>query len=411
MNTTYKLYLRYQKQKENGEIPVYLRITSNRKSRYLSTGVSVKENLWNQNLQQVRKSHPLHKALNKKLTVFTDRLKAKDAELAEKGISSAFMLQKKIKEKDVKDFFDYADELIQQKKDDQLYWGVKQTKTAFHKLERFNKSRNLPFSELNAVYLERFQRFLSVHEGNKPSTIRKIFQPIKRVIRRAVTDRQLAVDPLLGFEIIKNSNPPERTKLSIDQIRAIEAVSLDKGSAQWHARNAFLFSFYSGGIRFGDICTLTFDNVKDGRLIYRMNKNEKQFSTSLNTYQRNILAQYSGDHSEWVFPYLKKGKKYNHLSVRADISSKNTIVNKNLQKIVNKVNKQIKKGSIDARPISDKVSFHVSRHSFAQYAVESGLDVYELMHALRHSKIETTGRYLKTLNQELADRAMNKVFE
>jgi site-specific recombinase XerD len=61
--------------------------------------------------------------------------------------------------------------------------------------------------------------------------------------------------------------------------------------------------------------------------------------------------------------------------------------------------------------IDENISFHVSRHSFAQYAVsEKGLDVYELMQTLRHSKIETTQSYLKSLNEELADKAMKKVF-
>ena len=60
--------------------------------------------------------------------------------------------------------------------------------------------------------------------------------------------------------------------------------------------------------------------------------------------------------------------------------------------------------------IGENISFHVSRHSFAQYAVEQGLDVYELLQTLRHSKIETTQQYLKGLDEELADKAMRKVF-
>ena len=73
------------------------------------------------------------------------------------------------------------------------------------------------------------------------------------------------------------------------------------------------------------------------------------------------------------------------------------------------INKKIDEKKLKL-PKIENLSFHVSRHSYAQYAVESGLDVYELMHTLRHSKLETTQKYLKSLNEELADKAMSKVF-
>ena len=85
------------------------------------------------------------------------------------------------------------------------------------------------------------------------------------------------------------------------------------------------------------------------------------------------------------------------------------MVNKRLDKIVKKVNKKLKKKKSDIPPLDD-ISFHVARHSFAQHAVEQGLSMYELMQTLRHSKIETTQKYLKGLDEQLADKAMKKVF-
>ena len=78
-------------------------------------------------------------------------------------------------------------------------------------------------------------------------------------------------------------------------------------------------------------------------------------------------------------------------------------------KIVDKVNDKLEKKESDIPPLED-VSFHVARHSFAQHAVQQGLSMYELMQTLRHSKIETTEKYLKGLDEQLADKAMKKVF-
>ena len=89
------------------------------------------------------------------------------------------------------------------------------------------------------------------------------------------------------------------------------------------------------------------------------------------------------------------------------ISSRNAIANGKNEKELKTGLKLIAK----LAGIYENVSFHVSRHSFALYVVsEKGLDVYKLMKTLRYSKIETTQQYLKSLDEELADKAMKKVF-
>ena len=64
---TFRLFLLKRKRKSNGEMPVYLRITKDRKYRIVSTGVSVPEKQWNESSQTVRKSHPRHSSINARL--------------------------------------------------------------------------------------------------------------------------------------------------------------------------------------------------------------------------------------------------------------------------------------------------------------------------------------------------------
>jgi site-specific recombinase XerD len=142
-----------------------------------------------------------------------------------------------------------------------------------------------------------------------------------------------------------------------------------------------------------------------------MNKNDKGFSTQLNDHQREILSRYSGESEDFIFPFLDCDNDYSDpIELRRQISSKNVLTNRNLKKLVEILNEKVEKKELAAPKITEKVSFHVSRHSFAQHAVESGLDLYELMQTLRHSKLETTQKYLKGLDEELADKAMKKVF-
>jgi len=62
-----KLLLRKDKSKADGTAPVWLRITANRKSRYVSTGVYLEPKYWNKTKQRVRASHPIAPALNARL--------------------------------------------------------------------------------------------------------------------------------------------------------------------------------------------------------------------------------------------------------------------------------------------------------------------------------------------------------
>jgi len=60
--------------------------------------------------------------------------------------------------------------------------------------------------------------------------------------------------------------------------------------------------------------------------------------------------------------------------------------------------------------IQASVSFHVSRHSFANYALKKGMDLYAISKALGHSDLKVTEEYIKTFDEELLDQSMNQLF-
>ena len=56
------------------------------------------------------------------------------------------------------------------------------------------------------------------------------------------------------------------------------------------------------------------------------------------------------------------------------------------------------------------LSFHISRHSFADYARTQGMDLYSISKALAHSDLKTTEVYLKSFDTAAVDDAMGKLF-
>jgi len=412
MAVTYHLYLRKDKKRDSGECPVYLRITENRKSKYISTGVFINPKHWNSEKEEVRRSHKNYKALNKILDREQEKAETVQADLSEHGKDSAKAIQERLKKQQTGDFFDLADAYLKELEDQDRFYAIKTTKVVLKKLKNFEGGRSLPLKNIDAKYLERFEGFLKKEYGNRSTTINKNFEPIKAIIKKALKNHLISIDPFVDFDGAKRGKPKPKTKLSLNQIKAIEALDLEPGSKLWHTRNYFMFSFYSGGIRFGDLCCLKWEDIKGDRLSYQMNKNEKVFTIQLNQHQQDILDYYSEDQKpgHFIFPILNNHKDFSDpMFLRKRISSNNVLVNKALDKIVEKVNKKLKKEKSDTPPLDD-ISFHVARHSFAQHAVEQGLSMYELMQTLRHSKIETTQKYLKGLDEQLADKAMKKVF-
>lgn len=410
MGTTYHFYMRKDKARANGECPIYLRITKNRKPRYVSTGVYIEPKHWNKEKETIRKTHRNAKALNNILTREQNKAEQVQDELSVHGKDSAKAIQKRLKQQESGDFFELADSYKQELEDQKKLSAIKTLSVTLNKLETFEGERQLPLKHIDTEYLERFESFLKRKYDNRSSTISKNFEPIRAIIRKALQKHLLSIDPFANFEGAKRGKPQPKTKLSMDQIKAIENADLKEGSNLWHTRNYFMFSFYSGGIRFGDLCGLKWKDIKGDRLSYQMNKNDKIFTVDLNQYQKEILNKYSGKKEDFIFPIFNNHKDYSDpIFLRKRISVKNVLINKWLRKIAKIVNEDLEEKESKV-PEIDGISFHVARHSFAQYAVEKGLSIYEVMQTLRHSNIKTTQRYLKGLDEQLADKAMKKVF-
>lgn len=404
---TFNFVLR-EKQNRLGENPIYLRITSNRKHKYISTGVSVKSKDWNPINQEVRRSHDYYKTLNETLKLKRIEVQNAHNELLKQGNESAKAIRERVKTTAKADFFELGEVLYNDYFKARKYYASKTLLVVLKKVEEFHGERELPLKNVDSTFLQGFIEFLRTEYSNNDSTINKNFEPIRKIIQLGIKSYLITSNPIDLIKVPPRRPVEQKTKLTIEQINTIEALNLKPGSWEWNVRNAFLFSFYSGGIRFGDICCLKWSNVKNGKLSYQMNKNKKGFSTELNQYQSNILQQYSGEDNQYIFPFLKNGVDYSDpIELRKAISSNNAQANGKVEPGGETGLKLIARMA----GIDENISFHVSRHSFAQYAVSvRGLDVYELMQTLRHSKIETTAKYLKGLSEELADKAMKKVF-
>src|SRR5690349_18562611 len=61
---TVKLLLKKNKKNKVGQYPIYLRITANRQTSFISTGRYIPLKLWDEKAEQVRETHPLAGEIN-----------------------------------------------------------------------------------------------------------------------------------------------------------------------------------------------------------------------------------------------------------------------------------------------------------------------------------------------------------
>ena len=404
MAATFIFYLREDRPDRRGYCPVYLKITHNRKRKYVNTGIRLLPSDWNDEKQIVRRSHDTYRKLNDDLQILREKAQQSYRELNRDGKANADSVKKRLQNSSKLNFFDITEEYLKELKANKKYWSRKQAKVAFDKVKKFNGSDQLPLNSIDTDFMEKFQAHLNLE--NKASTIHKNLGAIRAVLDKACKAHLISENPLRNddFNMVKDNGAKPKTKLTAYQIGKIENLDLKANTNIWHSRNAFILAFYFCGMRFGDVASLKWKNVKNGRLVYQMNKTGNPINVKIPEKAKIILNLYHIENSEsddFILPFLSKlssEELQDVMTVKQKISSWNALVNSLLKDIA-------KLAEID-----ETISMHVARHSFAQYGMEKGISIYKMMMLLGHQNIKTTQQYLKTIDVKLVDETIDEIF-
>ncbi|HEX8386017.1 MAG TPA: site-specific integrase, partial [Rubricoccaceae bacterium] len=395
-NVSVKLYQKASKVRADGTAPIYVRVVANRKSSLRSTGVYVAPRDWNEKRQQVRASHEIAKALNARLAdVLHETQEASLGAVSARAVKAAVggatgsltaYLQR------------YIDRLEAQ--GDRSHWEWRKYRVLLGKVQECF-GPEVPWKELDRDALVVFERYLRQTKGNGPNTTLKELSRLHRVVKQAVRDGVLrpADDPFLVYQPPKGQRV-ERRKLALADVEKIAGLGpedgVTPGTVEEVTRDAFAFAFYAGGMRFSDVASLKAADVVGDRVSYRMLKTLTVMSIPLPPAAVEIVERYrpsAATRGGFLFPLLTKGDDKDGVHLRRRIGSRNVQVNTALKRLA-------KKAGID----EDGLSFHVSRHSFADHARRHSDDLYAVSKALGHGNLSTTETYLKSFDQDAVDK-------
>ncbi len=401
----------------NGMNPIMIRITANRKSRYIATGYSAKKENWddvNNKLIETRsKLFPDKKPLSNSKAINTDIeiklnevLRIKQQVSLSDGVQSSLLIKTKasLKYQEAENFIEYGKKFAQLMLERKSVRTSKNFTSVLKRITEFQTGRVLLFSDIDVNFLTSYQSFL-LNGGVKINTANYHLKTIRSILYKAMNENEPLIsrdkNPFLKLKIKNTATQKESlSEKEIEQIRKTKLIA-PKQQKQIDARNYYLFSYNNAGIRISDLIQLKFKNIIADRLHYEMGKTGHFKSIKLNTESTAIIKLYKKRNSkpdDFVFPLLENDEDYSDAEyLRKQVESKAASINGDLKKLA------------ESAKLNKRLHFHSSRHSFANIARMKKADLYSISKALGHKSLKVTEMYMASFDEQALDETMKMV--
>ncbi|MDQ2178781.1 site-specific integrase [Marinifilum sp. D714] len=390
-----KAVLFTSKKFKDDTFPVMLRITHNRKVKYVSMKISVPKSHWNMKesilVTEVKSKGRLYKRKN--LEIQSEIVKYSEVIMNLDSTGKYYTVDDiiaKLKGVDSALFSAFTDNLIQelqkQGRDGNANAYIN-TKSVF--LKKIGK-KEISFDEIDYRLLKKFETVL-VKEEVSINGISFYMRTIRAIYNRAIKEGVARKEnyPFEEYKI-KNSKTQKRALTKEDLIK-IRDVDLTGKPAQAKARDYFMFSFYCMGMAFVDVAHLKVKNVVKGRLHYSRQKTSQLYNFELVPPAMELISKYSDlkNPEDYIFPIIDPKHPDPYRCYRSRMQVNNYKL-KEIQKYLE-------------LPLS--LTTYVARHSWATIAKRSGIPTAVISEGLGHTTEKTTQIYLDSFENEVLDAA------
>lgn len=389
----------------NGNHPLMLRITENKKRVMKSLGISINPKYWDFGKEEPKPKCPDYELLQsiilKVKSEYQHLILEKLSKNEEFTASSLINEQKEeIKAKTVEEFYlSLIEELKQKGRIGNSYAYL----NSYNTLRNFNhgKKLNYTFSHIDVTFCRKFEDWMR-NKGNKDTTLSYQFRTLRAAFNKAIEAKIVAREknPFIEYKLSHfNTKTIKRALSKKDIMKIINANCIGKSELRQLTHDLFSFSYLCGGISFVDIANLTPKNIVDGRLIYQRQKTHGNINLPLSDKAQQIIDKYIDYQKKaiYLFPILH-GKK--HIT---PMQKSNRV-----HKVCHQINQELKLLAKELN-IKSEVTTYVARHSFATILKKSGVNIGIISEALGHQDIKTTQIYLSRFDNEQVDEAMKNL--
>ena len=281
----------------NGEYPIFLRATKDRKSKFISLKLSCEISQWNEIKSEFRKSYTNYKQINAALidirnraeSIITDYLsKGEDITLDEfEALFLNFKLDKKIS---VNEFWtEHISDLNKSGRTGNARF-FKDSKNSFFK---FLGNKTIYFKDITPLLLDKYEVFLRSN-SNSDSGIAVKMRAIRALYNDAIKKGSASKEyyPFIIYKVSKLKGTTNKRALSIENVHKIINLNLAEYPHLINTRNYFVFSYYTRGMNFNDMMKLTWDNIVEDKITYVRGKTKGRFVIKILEPITEILSYY-----------------------------------------------------------------------------------------------------------------------
>jgi site-specific recombinase XerD len=235
---------------------------------------------------------------------------------------------------------------------------------------------DISLKDVNHRFITGFERFLLTVRGCTKNTTAKYMQFFKHIIIVALKNEWIYRNPFSEYAI--TIEPVDRGYLSQEEIEILMCREF-KAKRLERLRDVFVFCCFTG-LSYIDVKNLTQEHIRtsfDGNLwiMGKRGKTDTSYQVPLLEIPQMILNRYKGA--------LKNGR---------------------LLPVVNNQNTNAYLKEIGALcGIKKKLTFHLSRHTFATLTLSKGVSIESVSKMLGHTNIETTQIYARITSDKISN--------
>lgn len=384
----------------NDTVPIQIRVTYKRNSCKINIGHRIKQMDWDDEKKRVKKSHDNSVRLNNLIQNFISKI---DNYIIEKEASNEPVVFAEIKEKvfnktnTANTFKEYSLEYLEDLHKEKKYAQFGSSRAQVNKMIAFFGDY-ATFSALTINHIKKFKVFLKSDYNQSERSIVNHLIVLRAICNKAIRDGLMNKNdyPFGGEGVVIRIPNSIKVGLNLEEIKLLELAKIKSFTSKWNARNAFLLSFYFAGARISDVLRIKWTDIVDGRLHYKMGKNNKVGSIAVAKKAYDILEQYKKKRwskEEFVLPELNNADLSDEKDVYRKIITATKKYNKWLKKLANEVG------------IEKKITCLIARHSFGNISGDK-IPVQMLQKLYRHSDITTTINYQQSFINKDTDDAL-----
>lgn len=389
----------------NGEYPIFLRFTKDRKTKFISLKLSCDLSQWNETKSEFRKNYPNYKQMNSVLTEIRNRAEkiisdhlAKGEDIALDEFEGLFLNFKGDKKISVKEFWDeHVDDLNKSGRTGNAKF-YKFSKNSFFK---FLENKNIYFKDITPTLLSKYEVYLRTN-NNIDTGVSAKMRAIRAIYNDAIKKGCASKEyyPFTEYKISKLKATSNKRALSIVDVHKVINLDMAEYPTLIDSRNYFVFSYYTRGMNFSDMMKLRWENIVDDKIIYVRSKTKARFIIKMLEPVQQIVEYYRNQNraTKYVFPIvLKENSTPMELEYRKE-------------RTIKKYNKDLKEIASICK-IDGKITSYVARHSFATNLKQSGVSTDIISEAMGHQNLSITQVYLKELENDVIDSAMEVLLQ